>query len=179
MGANLSSLTAASLHIEYQQQRALHPVAYFSKKLTDTQSLYGAQERELLAILMALLSWRHWVEGVDVTIIPDDHEWPENHLDESRTAGSDGPIPGRDRRRTAGMLKRGLHQYDLSTRKRARRPIKPTRMKQPFSKKRSVANLEDYCYIYGDDDDENFDENENARSSSTHACFYRFLMHSW
>lgn len=32
----------------------LHPVAYFSKRLTPTQQRYGAQERELLAIVLAL-----------------------------------------------------------------------------------------------------------------------------
>jgi hypothetical protein len=35
-------------------QRVLHPVAYFSKKLTNTQIRYLAQERELLAIMLCL-----------------------------------------------------------------------------------------------------------------------------
>lgn len=52
---------------------ALHPVAYFSKKLTDTQTRYAAQERELLGIMLALQHWRHWVEGGNVTVITD-HE---------------------------------------------------------------------------------------------------------
>ncbi|KAI0996091.1 hypothetical protein K3495_g12090 [Podosphaera aphanis] len=51
----------------------LHPVSYFSKKLTPTQTRYAAQERELLGIVMALQHWRHWVEGGDVTVVTD-HE---------------------------------------------------------------------------------------------------------
>ncbi|KAI0992919.1 hypothetical protein K3495_g15265, partial [Podosphaera aphanis] len=52
---------------------ALHPVAYFSKKLSETQSRYASQERELLAILLSLQHWRLWVEGGDVTVVTD-HE---------------------------------------------------------------------------------------------------------
>lgn len=51
----------------------LHPVAYFSKRLTQTQQRYGAQERELLAIVLALQHWRYWLEGGDVTVRTD-HE---------------------------------------------------------------------------------------------------------
>lgn len=55
------------------QNSILHPVAYFSQKLNETQQRYSAQERELLGILMALRHWRHWVEGGNVTVITD-HE---------------------------------------------------------------------------------------------------------
>jgi len=51
----------------------LHPVAYFSKKFSDTQKRYSAQERELLGILLALQHWRHWVQGGEVTVVTD-HE---------------------------------------------------------------------------------------------------------
>ncbi|KAI0999844.1 hypothetical protein K3495_g8354, partial [Podosphaera aphanis] len=51
----------------------LHPIAYFSRKLTPTQQRYSSQERELLSILLSLQHWRHWVEGGDVTVITD-HE---------------------------------------------------------------------------------------------------------
>ncbi|KAI0995043.1 hypothetical protein K3495_g13137 [Podosphaera aphanis] len=51
----------------------LHPISYFSKKLTPTQVRYSAQERELLGIVLALQHWRHWVEGADVTVVTD-HE---------------------------------------------------------------------------------------------------------
>lgn len=49
----------------------LHPIAYFSRKLNQTQQRYSAQERELLCILLSLQHWRHWVEGGDVTVITD------------------------------------------------------------------------------------------------------------
>jgi len=52
---------------------ALHPVAYYSKKLNDTQQRYSAQERELLAIVNSLHHWSHWIEGGDITVITD-HE---------------------------------------------------------------------------------------------------------
>jgi hypothetical protein len=54
-------------------QRVLHLVAYFSKKLTDTQTRYSSQERELLAIIMCLQHWRHWIKGGNVTVITN-HE---------------------------------------------------------------------------------------------------------
>ncbi|KAI0993586.1 hypothetical protein K3495_g14598, partial [Podosphaera aphanis] len=54
-------------------QSILHPVAYFSKKLTKTQQRYSAQERELLGILLAIQHWRHWIEGGDITVVTD-HE---------------------------------------------------------------------------------------------------------
>lgn len=55
------------------ERSALHPIAYFSKKLDATQGRYSAQERELLAVMLSLQHWRHWVEGGDVTVITD-HE---------------------------------------------------------------------------------------------------------
>ncbi|KAI1001091.1 hypothetical protein K3495_g7108 [Podosphaera aphanis] len=51
----------------------LHPIAYFSRKLTPTEQRYSSQERELLSILLSLQHWRHWVKGGDVRVITD-HE---------------------------------------------------------------------------------------------------------
>ncbi|KAL0151259.1 hypothetical protein M9458_053450 [Cirrhinus mrigala] len=42
---------------------ALHPCAYYSKKLTPVEQNYGIGDRELLAIKQALEEWRHWLEG--------------------------------------------------------------------------------------------------------------------
>ncbi|KAL0151330.1 hypothetical protein M9458_053324 [Cirrhinus mrigala] len=42
---------------------ALHPCAYYSKKLTPAEQNYGIGDRELLAIKLALEEWRHWLEG--------------------------------------------------------------------------------------------------------------------
>lgn len=53
---------------------SLHPVAYDSHKLTPTQSRYSAQEREMLAIVHALQTWRYWVEGALSIVVRTDHE---------------------------------------------------------------------------------------------------------
>lgn len=53
---------------------ALHPVAYDSHKLTPTQSRYSAQEREMLAIVHALQTWKYWVEGSPSIVVRTDHE---------------------------------------------------------------------------------------------------------
>jgi hypothetical protein len=49
----------------------LHPVAYMSHKLSLTQQRYATQERELLAVILALQQWRHWLEGADITVVTD------------------------------------------------------------------------------------------------------------
>ncbi|SLM34248.1 gag polymerase env [Lasallia pustulata] len=39
------------------------PVAYYSKKLLDTETRYGTGEQELLAIVEAMHHWRHYCQG--------------------------------------------------------------------------------------------------------------------
>ena len=56
-----------------QKSTVLHPVAYYSHKLNDTQQRYAAQERELLAIVSSMQHWSHWIEGNDITVVTD-HE---------------------------------------------------------------------------------------------------------
>ena len=51
----------------------LHPIAYLSKKLTETESRYSAQEREMLAAKYALDHWRHIIEGSEI-LIRSDHQ---------------------------------------------------------------------------------------------------------
>jgi len=46
----------------------LQPVAYFSRKLLPYQTRYLNGKRELLALILALRQWRHWVGGVGVTV---------------------------------------------------------------------------------------------------------------
>ena len=50
----------------------LQPVAYFSKKLTGAPRNYATHERELLAIVVAVKKWRHYVDG-KVTKVVTDH----------------------------------------------------------------------------------------------------------
>ncbi|KAI1004419.1 hypothetical protein K3495_g3793 [Podosphaera aphanis] len=69
-----SALLQPHLHSKPEKKQSLlHPVAYFSRKLSETQQRYSSQERELLGILLSLQHWRHWVQGGDVTVVTD-HE---------------------------------------------------------------------------------------------------------
>lgn len=52
-------------------QIRLHPIAFESKKLTETEQNYSTQERELLAVKHALNYWRHIVEGSEIHIRTD------------------------------------------------------------------------------------------------------------
>jgi len=60
-------------HPNAKGKMVLHPVAYMSKKFNRTQRNYSAQEREMLAIALALEHWRHILEGAKITIRTD-HE---------------------------------------------------------------------------------------------------------
>lgn len=51
----------------------LRPCAFYSRKLTDTQTRYSAQERELLAIWSALQHWRYIIEGSPI-LVRTDHQ---------------------------------------------------------------------------------------------------------
>ncbi|XP_050924947.1 uncharacterized protein LOC108874699 [Lates calcarifer] len=41
----------------------LHPCAFFSRRLTPAERNYDVGNRELLAVVLALQEWRHWLEG--------------------------------------------------------------------------------------------------------------------
>ena len=45
-----------------------HPISYFSKKLTSTETHYSTFDRELLAIYLAIRHFRHMVEGREFTV---------------------------------------------------------------------------------------------------------------
>jgi hypothetical protein len=47
-----------------------HPVAFFSRKMTDVESRYETHDGELLAIVMAFRHWRHYLEGSQHPIVP-------------------------------------------------------------------------------------------------------------
>ena len=57
--------------IEQDHGRGLQPVAYDSRKLSDTEARYSAYERELLGVVYAIGKWRHYVEGRHFTIRTD------------------------------------------------------------------------------------------------------------
>jgi len=54
-------------------KKRLHPIAFESKKLTETEQRYTTQERELLAAKYALDHWRYIIEGSPI-FIRSDHE---------------------------------------------------------------------------------------------------------
>ncbi|CAK6981241.1 uncharacterized protein LOC108874699, partial [Scomber scombrus] len=41
----------------------LHPCAFFSRRLSPAERNYDVGNRELLAVVLALQEWRHWLEG--------------------------------------------------------------------------------------------------------------------
>ena len=51
----------------------MHPLAFESKKLSAAERNYPAQERELLAILHALRTWRCFIDGRRYTVFSDHH----------------------------------------------------------------------------------------------------------
>ncbi|TWW75345.1 Retrovirus-related Pol polyprotein from transposon opus [Takifugu flavidus] len=42
----------------------LHPCAFFSRKLSPAKVNYNVGNKELLAVVLALQKWRHWLEGL-------------------------------------------------------------------------------------------------------------------
>lgn len=41
----------------------LHPCAFYSRRLTPAERNYDVGNSELLALVMALQEWHHWLEG--------------------------------------------------------------------------------------------------------------------
>lgn len=41
----------------------LHPCAFFSRRLSPAEVNYDVGNWELLAVVLALQEWRHWLEG--------------------------------------------------------------------------------------------------------------------
>jgi transposase InsO family protein len=51
--------------------KGLQPIAYESRKLSTAEQKYPAQERELLAVMHALRTWRCFIEGTDIRVVTD------------------------------------------------------------------------------------------------------------
>lgn len=59
----------------FGERPKLHPVAFFSRKLTPAKQNYDIGNRELLTIKLALEKYRHWLEGAaHPFIILTDHK---------------------------------------------------------------------------------------------------------
>jgi len=62
-----------TLYGQGEDWKTCHPAGFMSKKLTDAQHNYRTFEREMLAILEALLKWEDKLLGFPFKIITD-HE---------------------------------------------------------------------------------------------------------
>jgi len=53
--------------------KRLHPVAFHSRKLSPAERNYDIHDKELLAIIVAFMKWRHYLEGTEkpVTVYTD------------------------------------------------------------------------------------------------------------
>jgi len=49
----------------------LQPIAYLSKKMLDPETRYPVHEQELLAIIHAIKTWRHYLMGTKFTVMTD------------------------------------------------------------------------------------------------------------
>ena len=68
-----SDFAVGAVLLQPDTQNVWHPVAYESKKLSEAERKYPAQERELLAIIHALRTWRCFVDGCPAgyTVVTD------------------------------------------------------------------------------------------------------------
>lgn len=66
-----ASDTAVGATLQQFVNTGWQPLAFFSKKLSVTESKYGAYDRELLAIYLAVKHFRHMVETRNFTIFTD------------------------------------------------------------------------------------------------------------
>nr|XP_033494296.1 uncharacterized protein LOC117264451 [Epinephelus lanceolatus] len=57
------------------EDQKIHPCAYFSRRLTPAETNYDVGNRELLAVVLALQEWRHWLEGsIHPFVVWTDHK---------------------------------------------------------------------------------------------------------
>lgn len=66
-----SDVGTGAVLLQHDENDRLHPVAYESKKLSPSERSYPIQERELLAVLLALRSWRCFLEGSAFVVYTD------------------------------------------------------------------------------------------------------------
>jgi transposase InsO family protein len=51
-----------------------HPIAFYSKKMSDTETRYETHDAELLAIILAFRTWRHYLAySQDTVVVKTDH----------------------------------------------------------------------------------------------------------
>jgi len=61
--------------IQRDEEGRPHPVAFVSKKFSDTERRYGTPDQELMAIITAFKEWRHYLSGTkEPVIVRTDHK---------------------------------------------------------------------------------------------------------
>ena len=57
--------------LQQDQGHGLQPIAFMSKKMLDAETRYPTHEKELLAIMHALSTWRHYLSGAKFRVLTD------------------------------------------------------------------------------------------------------------
>ena len=78
-----ASQTGVGAVLTQTDETGCRPVAYASRKLNKAEQGYSTHERELLAILYSLQTWRPYLNGSKFKILTDHH--PLKYLDSQRT----------------------------------------------------------------------------------------------
>ena len=63
--ANSSNYAVGAVLSKKKNQEKWHPITYFSKSLNQTQHNYEIYDKKMLAIILALKEWRHYLIGAD------------------------------------------------------------------------------------------------------------------
>ena len=75
METDASDFVCAAVLSQADTMGILHPVAYFSKKMSPAQCNYPIYDKELLAVVLALEEWRKYLEASQFTItVLTDHK---------------------------------------------------------------------------------------------------------
>jgi hypothetical protein len=70
-----SSGFAVGSVLQQDQGKGLQPIAFLSKKMLSAETRYPVHEQELLSIIIALKTWRHYLSGVKFRIkVMSDHK---------------------------------------------------------------------------------------------------------
>ena len=71
--ADASNFAIGAILLQPDKDGNLHPVAYHSRKLNSAELNYSTHDKEMLAIIDAFKTWRHYLIGSDQVIIYTDH----------------------------------------------------------------------------------------------------------
>ena len=64
---------AVGASLSQDQGKGLQPIAFMSKKMLPAERNYPVHEQELLAVILALREWRHYLHGQKFKVITDHH----------------------------------------------------------------------------------------------------------